>query len=351
MLYSLLRPLLFAFEPETSHRITFRLLEQAYRQGFHAYSRIPSHPQNLMGLVFPNPVGMAAGLDKDGEHVEALGALGFGFIEIGTVTPRAQPGNPKPRLFRIPQAKAIINRMGFNNQGIDNLLSNARRANYSGILGINIGKNFDTPIEQAAEDYLTCLRKAYRDADYITVNISSPNTPHLRELQKGDELDHLLHALKSSQQKLADEHGKYTPLVIKIAPDLEMRQIDAMGALLMKHKIDGVIATNTTLSRQGVESLTHAGEMGGLSGAPLRQQASAVVRRLHEVLQDALPIIATGGIMCAEDANEKIEAGASLVQIYSGLIYRGPGLVGEIARSLRARDMDGPRAGLHRRPA
>jgi dihydroorotate dehydrogenase len=351
MLYSLLRPLLFAFEPETSHRITFQLLEQAYRQGFHAYSRIPSHPQNLMGLVFPNPVGMAAGLDKDGEHVEALGELGFGFIEIGTVTPRAQPGNPKPRLFRIPQAKAIINRMGFNNQGIDNLLSNARRANYPGILGINIGKNFDTPIEQAAEDYLTCLRKAYRDADYITVNISSPNTPHLRELQNGEELDHLLHALKSSQQKLADEHGKYTPLVIKIAPDLQMRQIDAMGALLIKHKIDGVIATNTTLSRQGVESLPHAGETGGLSGAPLRQQATAVVRRLHEVLQDALPIIAAGGIMCAADANEKIEAGASLVQIYSGLIYRGPGLVSEIARSLRGLDMDGARMGLHGRSA
>ncbi|HEX7234562.1 MAG TPA: dihydroorotate dehydrogenase (quinone), partial [Nitrosospira sp.] len=269
MLYSLLRPLLFAFEPETSHRITFQLLEQAYRRGFPAYSRIPNHPRNIMGLVFPNPVGMAAGLDKNGEHVEALGELGFGFIEIGTVTPRAQPGNPKPRLFRIPQAKAIINRMGFNNCGIDTLLSNVRRANYSGVLGINIGKNFDTPIEHAAEDYLTCLRKAYRDADYIVVNISSPNTPHLRELQNSEELNNLLHALKCSQQKLADEHGKYTPLVIKIAPDLEMRQIDAMAALLMKHEIDGVIATNTTLSRQGVESRPHAEEAGGLSGAPL----------------------------------------------------------------------------------
>lgn len=351
MLYSFLRPLLFALEPETSHWVTFQLLEQAYRRGFPAYSRIPDHPQNLMGLVFPNPVGMAAGLDKDGEHIEALGELGFGFIEIGTVTPRAQPGNPKPRLFRIPRAKAIINRMGFNNQGIDNLLANARRANYSGILGINIGKNFDTPIAQAAEDYLICLRKAYRDANYITVNISSPNTPHLRELQNGEELDRLLHALKSSQQRLADEHGKYTPLVIKIAPDLEMRQIDAMGALLMKHKIDGVIATNTTLSRRGVESLPHGGEAGGLSGAPLRQQATATVHRLREVLQDALPIIAAGGIMCAADANEKIEAGASLVQIYSGLIYRGPRLVSEIACSLRALDMNEPRVDLREKSA
>jgi dihydroorotate dehydrogenase len=351
MLYSLLRPLLFAFEPETSHRITFQLLEQAYRWGFPAYSRIPSHPRNIMGLVFPNPVGMAAGLDKNGEHVEALGELGFGFIEIGTVTPRPQPGNPKPRLFRIPQAKAIINRMGFNNCGIDNVLSNIRRANYSGVLGINIGKNFDTPIEHAAEDYLACLRKAYRDADYIAVNISSPNTPHLRELQNSEELNNLLHALKCSQQKLADEHGKYTPLVIKIAPDLEMRQIDAMAALLMKHEIDGVIATNTTLSRQGVESRPHAEEAGGLSGAPLRERATAVVRRLHEVLGDALPIIAAGGIVCAADAKEKIDAGASLVQIYSGLIYKGPRLVSEIAQSLRELDMDGRRMGLHGRSA
>lgn len=351
MLYSLLRPLLFAFEPETSHRITFQLLEQAYRRGFHAYSRIPSHPRNIMGLVFPNPVGMAAGLDKDGEHVEALGELGFGFIEVGTVTPRPQPGNPKPRLFRIPQAEAIINRMGFNNRGIDNLLSNTRRANYFGILGINIGKNFDTPIEQAAEDYLICLRKAYQYADYIAVNISSPNTPHLRELQNGEELNTLLHALKCAQQKLADEHGKYTPLVIKIAPDLEMRQIDAMAALLMKHEIDGVIATNTTLSRQGVESLPHAGEAGGLSGTPLRQRATAVVQRLHEVLDDALPIIAAGGIMCAADAKEKMEAGASLVQIYSGLVYRGPGLVSEIAQSLRTLNTDGTGVDLHGRSA
>lgn len=349
MLYSLVRPLLFAFEPETSHRITFQLLEQAHRWGLHAYPPVPSRPRNVMGLDFPNPVGMAAGLDKDGKHIKALEELGFGFIEIGTVTPRAQPGNPKPRLFRIPQAEAIINRMGFNNQGIDNLLSNVRQTNYCGILGINIGKNVDTPIERAVEDYLICLRKAYCDADYLVVNISSPNTPHLRELQKGEELDQLLSMLKSDQQRLADEHGKYTPLVIKIAPDLDTPQIDAIGALLMKHRIDGVIATNTTLSRQGVESLPYADKAGGLSGAPLRQRATKIVHRLNLVLQGALPIIAAGGIMCAADAKEKIDAGASLIQIYSGLVYKGPELVGEIAQALGVPDRNGPAAGLRER--
>jgi dihydroorotate dehydrogenase len=287
-----------------------------------------------MGLDFPNPVGMAAGLDKDGEHIDALAALGFGFIEIGTVTPRPQPGNPKPRLFRLPQAEAIINRMGFNNQGIDRLLANVRQADYRGILGINIGKNFDTPVENAAEDYLVCLRKAYRYAGYIAVNISSPNTPHLRQLQNAEELSELLYLLKLNQQKLADEHGKYTPLAVKIAPDLEPAQIDAIAALLMKHQVDGVIATNTTLSRSGIETLRHGDEVGGMSGAPLRQRGTAVIRRLHAALQGALPIIGVGGIMSAADAKEKMEAGASLIQIYSGLIYGGPALVGEIAQTL-----------------
>ena len=287
-----------------------------------------------MGLDFPNPIGMAAGLDKDGEHIDALAALGFGFIEIGTVTPRPQPGNPKPRLFRLPQAEAIINRMGFNNQGIDRLLANVRQAEYRGILGINIGKNFSTPVENAAEDYLVCLRKAYRYAGYIAVNISSPNTPHLRQLQNAEELSELLYLLKLNQQKLADEHGKYTPLAVKIAPDLEPAQIDAIAALLMKHQVDGVIATNTTLSRSGVETLRHGDEVGGMSGAPLRQRSTAVIRRLHAALQGALPIIGVGGIMSAADAKEKMEAGASLIQIYSGLIYRGPALVGEIAQTL-----------------
>ena len=334
MHYSLIRPLLFSLDPETAHRVTFKSLEAARRLGISLAEPVPCPPRTIMGLDFPNPVGMAAGLDKDGEHIDALAALGFGFIEIGTVTPRPQPGNPKPRLFRLPQAGAIINRMGFNNQGIDRLLANVRQADYRGILGINIGKNFDTPVEDAAGDYLVCLQKAYRYAGYIAVNISSPNTPHLRQLQNAEELSELLYLLKLNQQKLADEHGKYTPLAVKIAPDLEPAQIDAIAALLMKHQVDGVIATNTTLSRSGLEALRHRDEVGGMSGAPLRQRATAVIHRLHVALQGALPIIGVGGIMSAADAKEKMEAGASLIQIYSGLIYRGPALVGEIAQAL-----------------
>jgi dihydroorotate dehydrogenase len=334
MHYSLIRPLLFSLDPETAHRVTFKTLEAARRLGFPLAAPVPCPRQTIMGLDFPNPVGMAAGLDKDGEHIDALAALGFGFIEIGTVTPRPQPGNPKPRLFRLPQAEAIINRMGFNNQGIDRLLANVRQADYRGILGINIGKNFDTPVENAAEDYLICLRKAYRYAGYIAVNISSPNTPHLRQLQNAEELSELLYLLKLNQQKLADEHGKYTPLAVKIAPDLEPAQIDEIAALLMKHQVDGVIATNTTLSRVGLEGLPHREEAGGMSGAPLRQRATEVIRLLHVALQGALPIIGVGGIMSAADAKEKMEAGASLIQVYSGLIYHGPALVGEIAQAL-----------------
>lgn len=334
MHYSLIRPLLFSLDPETAHRVTFKTLEAARRLGFPLAEPVACAPRTIMGLDFPNPIGMAAGLDKDGEHIDALAALGFGFIEIGTVTPRPQPGNPKPRLFRLPQAEAIINRMGFNNQGIDRLLANVRKAEYRGILGVNIGKNFSTPVENAAEDYLVCLRKAYRYAGYIAVNISSPNTPHLRQLQNAEELSELLYLLKLNQQKLADEHGKYTPLAVKIAPDLEPAQIDAIAALLMKHQVDGVIATNTTLSRSGVETLPHGDEVGGMSGVPLRQRSTAVIRRLHAALQGALPIIGVGGIMSAADAKEKMEAGASLIQIYSGLIYRGPALVAEIAQTL-----------------
>lgn len=338
MLYTLFRPLLFSLEPETAHSVTFSAIENAYRFGLLGKGPIKCRPRDVMGLSFPNPVGMAAGLDKNGEHIQAFAALGFGFIEIGTVTPRPQPGNPKPRLFRIPEANAIVNRMGFNNHGIDKLVANVREANYSGILGINIGKNFDTPVENAVDDYLICLHKAYRYASYIVVNISSPNTPNLRQLQNAEELDHLLGMLKLNQQKLTDEQGKYTPLAVKIAPDLEPQQIDSIAVLLMKHRIDGVIATNTTVSRAGIESLPHAGEAGGLSGAPLTQRATAVVHRLHAMLQGALPIIAVGGIMCTDDAKEKIEAGASLVQIYSGLIYQGPRLVRDIAQALSLSD-------------
>ncbi len=334
MFYSLLRPLLFSLDPETAHRITFNAIEKVRRLGLLTGGPIGCRSRNVMGLDFPNPVGLAAGMDKNGEYLQALAALGFGFIEIGTVTPRPQPGNPQPRLFRIPRANAIINRLGFNNQGVDKLVANVRHANYHGILGINIGKNFDTPLEKAADDYLTCLLKVYRYADYVVVNISSPNTPHLRQLQNAEELDHLLSVLKSKQKELADEHAKYIPLAVKISPDLELPQIESIAMLLMKHRIDGVIATNTTLSRTGVETLPYAGETGGLSGAPLTRRATAVIRHLHAVLQGTMPIIAVGGVMCAADAKEKIDAGASLVQIYSGLIYRGPQLIREVAQAL-----------------
>jgi len=327
MLYSLFRPLLFSLDPETAHCITFNAIEKARRLGLLPGQPFACQSRNVMGLDFPNPVGLAAGLDKDGEHIDALAALGFGFIEIGTVTPRPQPGNPQPRLFRLPQANAIINRLGFNNHGVDKLVANVKRSNYRGILGINIGKNFDTAVDRAAADYLFCLREVYAHASYVAVNISSPNTPNLRQLQNAAELDHLLAALKAEQGKLADQHGSYTPLAVKIAPDLEPPQIEAIAALLMRHRIDGVIATNTTLSRVGVEALPHAREAGGLSGAPLTQRATAVIRQMHAALQGALPIIGVGGIMCAADAKEKMDAGASLVQIYTGLIYRGPDLV------------------------
>jgi len=288
-----------------------------------------------MGITFPNPVGLAAGLDKDGEYIDALAALGFGFIEVGTVTPRAQPGNPRPRLFRLPAARAIINRMGFNNRGVDNLLANVRRARYSGVLGINIGKNFDTPVERAVDDYLIGLRKVYAHAAYVAVNISSPNTPNLRQLQRHDALQDLLRTLKAEQGRLAQHHGKYVPLAVKIAPDLESAAVADIAALIRDQGMDAVIATNTTLARDGVERLPHGGEAGGLSGAPLTRRATEIVRQLHAVLGDDIPIIAVGGIMAAADAESKIQAGASLVQIYSGFIYRGPALIRETVAALR----------------
>ncbi len=334
MLYSLLRPLLFSLNPETAHRVTLNAIENAHRLRLLQGHPIDCKHCNIMGLDFPNPVGLAAGLDKDGEYINALAAFGFGFIEIGTVTPRPQPGNLKPRLFRIPQASAMINRLGFNNCGADKLVENVKHTNYQGILGINIGKNFDTPIEKAADDYLMCLRKVYYYASYIVVNISSPNTPNLRQLQNIEEFDHLLGTLKLEHNKLADECGKYTPLVVKIGPDLEITQIVSIATLLMKHKIDGVVATNSTFSRIGIEHLPHSSETGGLSGAPLTKHATTVIRHLHGVLQGAVPIIGVGGIMCAIDAKEKMDAGANLVQIYTGLIYRGPELVREAVQAV-----------------
>jgi dihydroorotate dehydrogenase len=290
-----------------------------------------------MGLRFPNPVGLAAGLDKNGEHIDGLARLGFGFIEIGTVTPRPQAGNPRPRLFRIPEAQGIINRMGFNNDGVDRLLENVRQAKFpqqGGILGINIGKNATTPIENAADDYLECLDKVYGAASYITVNISSPNTKNLRELQKDEALDDLLARLKARQEILADRHGRYVPLALKIAPDLDDAQITTIADALRRHRMDGVIATNTTLSRDGVAGLANADEAGGLSGAPVFRQSTGVVQKLAAALGGELPIIGVGGIMGGEDAVAKIKAGASLVQFYSGFIYRGPELVGEVAEAL-----------------
>jgi len=337
-MYSLLRPALFRLDPETAHNLTLSGLKTAHALGLGGLlaKRPPDDPRTVMGLSFPNPVGLAAGLDKNGECIAGLAALGFGFIEIGTVTPLPQPGNPRPRLFRLPEAQGIINRMGFNNGGVDALIENVKRADYRGILGINIGKNAATPIDKAADDYLICLRKVYAYAGYVTVNISSPNTKNLRQLQGGDELDALLAQLKAEQLKLADTHGKYVPIALKIAPDLDAEQIKQIAALLTKHRIDAVIATNTTLSREGVEHLPHGSETGGLSGAPVRGKSTAVIRALAAELKGALPIIGAGGILNGADAAAKIEAGAALVQLYSGLIYRGPTLVSECCAAIRA---------------
>jgi dihydroorotate dehydrogenase len=339
MLYSLARPFLFQLDPERAHRSTMRALDIAYRVGLTGLiaGRPPSSPRNVMGLEFPNPVGLAAGLDKNGAHIDALGALGFGFIEVGTVTPRPQPGNPMPRMFRVAQARAIINRMGFNNDGVERLLMNVSRARYRGILGINIGKNFDTPLERAAEDYRYCMRKVYTAASYITVNISSPNTANLRQLQQAGELDRLLGALAGERRKLAEQHGKRVPLAVKIAPDLTPTDLAGMAALFIGHGIDAVIATNTTIAREGVAGLPEADQAGGLSGAPLTARSTEIVRLLAAALAGRLPIIAAGGILSGEHAREKIAAGASLVQLYSGLIYEGPALVWNVAEAL-ARD-------------
>ena len=331
MLYELLRPLVFAFNPEIAHRLSLFALDQAHKLGMLKLARVrlPSCPTKVMGLTFPNPVGLAAGLDKNGEHIDALSDLGFGFIEIGTVTPRPQPGNPKPRLFRLRQAHAIINRMGFNNHGVDKLVENVQRARYKGILGINIGKNADTPIEHASDDYLTCLSAVYPYASYVAVNISSPNTKNLRDLQGADALDALLSQLKKRQQELAQAHGRYVPIALKISPDLETEQISAISALLRRHRMDAVIATNTTLDRDRVAHLRHGQESGGLSGLPLRNLSNSVIRQLHAELKGEVPIIGVGGILSGKDAHEKIAAGATLVQLYTGFIYRGPGLIRE----------------------
>ena len=323
MLYALARPLLFALDPEVAHRISLGL------SGFSSpfFEKPAACPVRFMGLEFPNPVGLAAGLDKNGEHVDALAALGFGFLEIGTVTPRPQPGNPRPRLFRIPEREALINRMGFNNVGADAFAANLARASYRGVLGVNIGKNATTPLERAAEDYEQCLEKLYSRASYVTVNVSSPNTPGLRELQARGFLDDLLSRLKSKSRSLAERHGKIVPLVLKISPDLEPPQIRDIADAARRHRIDGLIATNTSLGREGVEGLPHADEAGGLSGAPIRTKATRVLKMLVDHLKNEVPVIASGGIIDGRNAAEKFAAGAALVQLYTGLVYRGPGLI------------------------
>ena len=339
MLYPLIRKFFFALDAETAHGIGMRGVDILNASGLAGLLAKPvaACPVDVMGLRFPNPVGLAAGLDKNGDHIDGLAKLGFGFIEIGTITPRPQDGNPRPRLFRIPEAQGIINRMGFNNAGVDQLLKNVRAAEFpkkGGILGINIGKNATTPIEKAAEDYLICLEKVYNDASYVTVNISSPNTKNLRELQKDDALDDLLAQLKAKQEQLAEQYGKYVPMALKIAPDLDDTQITAIADALRRHRMDGVIATNTTLSRDGVEGLANGSETGGLSGAPVFRKSTDVLKKLSTALAGELPIIGVGGILGGEDAAEKIRAGASLVQFYSGFIYRGPDLVSEVADTL-----------------
>ncbi|MBI3042513.1 MAG: quinone-dependent dihydroorotate dehydrogenase [Betaproteobacteria bacterium] len=335
-MYSLVRPLLFALEPEAAHHFTLEALQVLARAGL-APSPDPapaSCARSVMGLVFPNPVGLAAGLDKNGEYIDALARLGFGFLEIGTVTPRPQPGNPRPRMFRLPAAQAVINRLGFNSEGVDRLVENVKRARYRGVLGINIGKNANTPNERAADDYLACLRKVYPLASYVTVNISSPNTKDLRDLQQDAALDHLLGMLKAEQHRLADAHGKQVPLAVKIAPDLDAGQTVAIAGLLRRHRVEAVIATNTTTARDGVIGLPHAAEAGGLSGAPITARSTRVVHDLCRALQGEVPVIGVGGIMSGADAREKMAAGASLVQLYTGLVYHGPALVRECVEAL-----------------
>ncbi|WP_060988333.1 quinone-dependent dihydroorotate dehydrogenase [Photobacterium leiognathi] len=336
MLYRIARSAIFQLDAEKAHdlaienfsRFTGTPLDLFYRQ------HLPERPVEVMGLTFKNPVGLAAGLDKNGECIDAFGAMGFGFVEVGTVTPRPQPGNDKPRLFRLIPAEGIINRFGFNNLGVDNLVENVKKAKYDGIIGINIGKNKDTPIEKGAEDYLICMDKVYQYAGYIAVNISSPNTPGLRSLQYGEALDDLLSQLKEKQAELAEKHGKYVPLALKIAPDLDDHEILQVCDSLIRNKIDGVIGTNTTLDRSLVQGMEHCDEMGGLSGRPLQNKSTEVIRKMAEALNGEIPIIGVGGIDSAISAREKMMAGASLVQVYSGFIYHGPRLVKDIVNGL-----------------
>ncbi|EKY3117693.1 quinone-dependent dihydroorotate dehydrogenase [Cronobacter turicensis] len=336
MYYPFVRKALFQLDPERAHEFTFQQMRRITGTPLEALLRqkVPSKPVTCMGLTFKNPLGLAAGLDKNGECIDALGAMGFGAVEIGTVTPRPQPGNDKPRLFRLVEAEGLINRMGFNNLGVDNLVENVKKAHFDGVLGINIGKNKDTPVEQGKDDYLICMEKVFPYAGYIAINISSPNTPGLRSLQYGDALDDLLAAIKNQQQVLSQKHHKYVPVAVKIAPDLSVEELIQVADSLVRHNIDGVIATNTTLDRRLVQGMKYCDETGGLSGRPLQLKSTEIIRLLNQELQGCLPIIGVGGIDSVIAAREKMAAGASLIQIYSGFIFKGPPLVKEIVTHL-----------------
>ncbi|MDN2662202.1 quinone-dependent dihydroorotate dehydrogenase [Psychromonas sp. 14N.309.X.WAT.B.A12] len=336
MLYRIMRSFLFKMNPEKAHDLSIKqlklthgtVLDLFYRQ------RVQQRPVTVMGLTFPNSVGLAAGLDKNAECIDAFGAMGFGHVEVGTVTPVGQPGNPSPRLFRVLEGEGIINRMGFNNDGVDNLIENVKNSEFKGVIGINIGKNIHTPVEQGKEDYLICMEKVYPHAGYIAVNISSPNTPGLRSLQYGEALDDLLMSLKERQQALAKKHEKYVPIALKVAPDLNDEEIESIAQSLLKYKIDGLIATNTTLDREMIKGMSHAAEAGGLSGRPVQHKSTEVIAKFAAHLKGEIPIIGVGGIDSVMAAKEKINAGASLVQVYSGFIYQGPGLIKNIVNHI-----------------
>ncbi len=332
MLYRIMRSFLFKMNPEKAHDLSIKQLKLTHGTVLDLFYRqkVQQRPVQVMGLTFPNSLGLAAGLDKNAECIDAFGAMGFGHIEVGTVTPVGQPGNPSPRIFRVLEGEGIINRMGFNNDGVDNLIENVKSSNFKGVIGINIGKNINTPVEQGKEDYIICMEKVYPHAGYIAVNISSPNTPGLRSLQYGEALDDLLSSLKERQQALAKKHEKYVPIALKVAPDLSDEEIESIAQSLLKYKIDGLIATNTTLDREIIKGMSHASEAGGLSGRPVQSKSTAVIAKFSQHLKGEIPIIGVGGIDSVIAAKEKIAAGASLVQIYSGFIYQGPPLVKNI---------------------
>lgn len=336
-MFELVRSALFRIDAEKAHELALEGLRLGRTVGAgRLLCPRPDAPVTVMGLEFPNPVGLAAGMDKNGDYIDALGELGFGFIEVGTVTPRPQPGNPKPRVFRVESAGALINRLGFNNKGVDHLVARAAKRRFDGVLGINIGKNFDTPNERAVDDYLTCFEKVYPHADYITVNISSPNTRGLRDLQGEEALNRLLRALNNRRRDLADASGRHVPIAVKVAPDLDSEGITAIAAAAARHRMDAVIATNTTIGREGVEGLKHAGEAGGLSGRPLFEKSCASLAAFRDALPPEIALIGVGGIDAGADAVRKRSLGADLVQFYTGFVYRGPALIGEVAEALGA---------------